>query len=103
MPWIPGTMRFGLTASPEKSVTAKTMNAMIANVHRTERTGRMLEGGGRAAQAPIGRPHRGQKFPMNSVPHRGQGQPAGLGGGAEGGADAQAGGAPPGRKRPPKN
>ena len=103
MPWIPGTMRVGLTASPAKSVTAKTMNAMIANVHRTERTGRMLEGGGRAAQAPIGRPHRGQKFPLNKVPHRGQGQPAGLGGAAKDGADAMAGVPHRGQKRPSNN
>src|SRR2546421_1853778 len=104
MPWMPGTMRVGLTASPAKSVRAKATNATRAKVHRTDRTGRMLDrGGGRAAQAPIGRPHRGQKFPLNKVPHRGQGQPAGLGGAAKDGADATAGGPPRGQKRPSNN
>src|SRR5438552_1888938 len=83
MPWMPGTMRVGLTASPAKSVRAKATNATRAMVHRIDRTGRMLDrGGGRAAQAPIGRPHRGQKFPLNNVPHRGHGQPTGAGGAA---------------------
>jgi len=57
-------------------------------------------GGGRAAQAPIGRPHRGQKFPLNNVPHRGHGQPTGAGGAANEGGGAAAGAPQRGQKLP---
>src|SRR2546430_13611640 len=67
-----GTSRLGLTASPAKSVTANRTNPVIASVHRIVRMGRAEDGGaGRGAQAPLGRPHLGQKFPANKVPQRG--------------------------------
>src|SRR5205814_591788 len=63
-----GTTRLGLTASPAKSVIAKRTNPAIASVHRIVRMGRAEEAGaGRGAQAPLGRPHRGQKFPANKI------------------------------------
>src|SRR3989442_15961426 len=101
MPWMPGTMRVGLTASPAKSVRAKATNATRAKVHRTDRTGRMLDrGGGRAAQAPIGRPHRGQKLPLHNLPHRGHGQPTAAVGAANEGGEAPAAAPQRGQKLP---
>src|SRR5438552_18010811 len=93
-----GTSRLGLTASPAKSVTANRTNPAIASVHRIVRMGRAVDGGaGRGAQAPLGRPHLGQKFPANKVPHRGHGQPTGLSGAADGRAVMEAGGPQRGR------
>src|SRR6266511_4577224 len=74
---MPGTTSVGLSSSAAKSVSARTRKPTIARVHRTERTERPPEGlgGGRYAHAAVGRPHRGQKWPRYTVPHRGHGQP----------------------------
>ena len=65
--------------------------------------GRAVDGGaGRGAQAPLGRPHLGQKFPANKVPHRGHGQPTGLSGAADGRDVIEAGVPQRGQNRPSK-
>ena len=65
--------------------------------------GRAEDGGaGRGAQAPLGRPHLGQKFPANKVPQRGHGQPTGLSGAADGGDVIEAGVPQRGQNRPSK-
>src|SRR3989304_2660735 len=102
MPWMPGTTIVGLPASPAKSVTAKARNRMRASVHRIVSTGRTPDGlgGDPYAHAAVGRPHRGQKFPRNRVPQRGQGQAAGAAAGTAGGGGLGAGGPQRGKKRP---
>src|SRR3989304_987352 len=104
MPWMPGTTIVGLPASPAKSVTAKARNRMRAGVHRIVSTGRTPDGlgGDLYAHAAVGRPHRGQKFPRNRVPQRGQGQTAGAAAGAAGGGGLVAGAPQRGQKRPSK-
>jgi hypothetical protein len=73
----------------------------MAKVQRMLKTGRNPDGFvGRPAQALTGRPHRGQKFPRNNVPQRGQGHPMALG---DGGAAMVAGAPHRGQKRPSKN